>query len=256
MEQGFPVTADRAVFLADAHLCRDDADTRAFVALAERAASERCSLFLLGDIFDLWFGSPPLTFRFQEPVIARLRELRRGGLRIYYVEGNRDFYLKPYHEGTTFDAVAEGEMRAGVGPFRVFLSHGDTVNRADLPYRFWKALSKNRLAYGALTLCPPSVILPLTERTERTLRRSNLRHKGSFPEREAREYALRKFSGGADFVVLGHFHDERLLRFAPDRPAPTLAVLPSWREGRKHFYLTADGSFGFRPYREGEPLVP
>src|SRR5512142_837594 len=76
MDKGFPLSMDRAVFVADAHLNRDDDHTRAFVSLAERAAAENAALFMLGDMFDLWFGTPGLAFGFQEPVIARLRELR------------------------------------------------------------------------------------------------------------------------------------------------------------------------------------
>ena len=37
--------------------------------LADRAAEDKIPLFLLGDVFDLWFGNPGLTFGFQKPVI-------------------------------------------------------------------------------------------------------------------------------------------------------------------------------------------
>jgi len=256
MDKGFPISTDRAIFVADAHLNQDDDHVRAFVSLAEQAAAENAALFMLGDIFDLWFGAPGLTFGFQEPVIARLRELRRGGLRLYYVEGNRDFYLKRAHEGITFDAVSEGTMQAAVGSFRLHLSHGDTVNRADLFYRFWKTLSKNAIAYGILSLIPPPIALPLTTRMERTLKQTNLRFKGDFPEQDCRSFALRLLDGGMDFVILGHFHRECLVRFDEAKPAKVLAVLPSWREGWRHFYLTAAGDFGFRTFRPGEPLIP
>lgn len=256
MDKGFPISTDRAVFVADAHLNQDDDHTRAFVSLAERAAAENAALFLLGDMFDLWFGAPGLTFGFQEPVIARLRALRRGGLQLYYVEGNRDFYLKRAHEGTTFDVVAEGTMQAAVGPFRLHLSHGDTVNRADLFYRFWKAVSKNAFAYGLLSLIPPRIALPLTKRMERTLKQTNMRFKGDFPDEDCRNFALRAFEEGIDVVVLGHFHRELFVRFAGGSPTKVLAVLPSWREGRRHFYLTAAGDFGFRSFTPGEPLIP
>ena len=256
MDAGLPISTDRAIFVADAHLNRDDDDTLAFVALAERAASEGATLFLLGDMFDLWFGAPGLVFGFQAPVIARLRELRREGLRLYYAEGNRDFYLKKAHAGTTFDAVSEGAMRAAVGPFRVHISHGDEVNRADLFYRFWKGLSKNAVAYRLLCLIPAPVALPLTVRMERTLRQTNLRFKGDFPEQDCRNYAARLFDAGIDFVILGHFHREFLVRSAEGTPGRTLAILPPWREARRHFYLTAAGDSGFRPFRPGEPLIP
>lgn len=256
MDKGFPISPARAVFVSDAHLNENDIHTRTFVSLAEKAAAEGVALFLLGDIFDLWFGNPGMTFGFQKPVISRLRELRRNGLSLYYVEGNRDFYLKKHHEGQTFDAVAETEMQAAVGGKRLYLSHGDTINRADIAYRFWKAVSKNRLAFSAVSRLPSSLFLPLADRLERSLRRTNRRFRGFFPEKDCREFALRRFASGIDFVVLGHFHSEHLLRFAQGQATKVLAVLPSWREEWRYFYLTGEGKFGFRTYRPSDPLLP
>jgi len=256
MDNRFPNSPDRAVFLADAHLNQDDIHSRRFLELASQAAAEKVPLYLLGDIFDLWFGAPVLTFAFQRPIIERLRELRRGGLHLYYVEGNRDFYLKRDHEGTTFDAVSGGDARAEVGGKRLVLSHGDTVNRADFAYRFWKGISKSRLANEAVAHLPPSIILPMAERIERNLKRSNQRHRGTFPERECREYAMRLFGEGVDFLILGHFHQERLSRFSREGATKIVAVLPSWKDRWRYFHLAADGSFGFRTFKPGEPLLP
>jgi len=256
MDKGFPTSSERAVFLSDAHLNQDDIHTRNFVALVEKAAAENVAVFMLGDMFDLWFGSPGLTFGFQKPVLSRMRELRRAGLRLYYVEGNRDFYLKKYHEGHTFDVVAEEGMKAAVGGKSLYLSHGDTVNRADIVYRFWKSLSKNRLAFDAVSALPPAVFLPLADRLERKLKRTNRRFRGSFPEKECREFALSRFAAGVDFVILGHFHSERLLRFTQGQATKVLAVLPSWREEWRYFFLTAGGNFGFRTYDPAGNLLP
>ena len=256
MEKGVPISPDRAIFLADAHLNQDDINSRYFLALADRAAAEKVPLFLLGDVFDLWFGNPGLTFAFQKQIVEQLRRLRGEGLPIYYVEGNRDFYLKRDHEGTTFDVVSEGEMRAVVGEKRLYLSHGDTVNRADFVYRFWKGISKSRLANEAVAHLPPSIVLPMADRIERNLKRSNRRYKRSFPEREARDFSLRLFGEGIDFVVLGHFHQEKLMRFSLGKATKVLAVLPSWKVQWRYFYLTAEGAYGFRAFKPGEPLLP
>lgn len=256
MRAGFPISLERAIFLADAHLNQEDLHSRTFLILAEKAAQEKIALFLLGDIFDLWFGAPALTFRFQQPIIDRLRALRREGLRLFYVEGNRDFYLKPAHEGSTFDEVSGGEMRTAVGKRRIYLSHGDTVNRAYLAYRFWKAISKNRLAYGAVSALPSRIFLPMAERIERKLKRTNRRFRGTFPEEECRAFALRMFAEGIDFVILGHFHSERMLRFTQGNAGKVLAVLPSWRDEWRYFYLTAEGESGFRGFRRDAPLLP
>ncbi|MEW6719190.1 MAG: UDP-2,3-diacylglucosamine diphosphatase [Thermodesulfobacteriota bacterium] len=266
MENRLPNPLDRAVFLADAHLNQDDVHCRRFLEMADRAASEKIPMFLLGDMFDLWFGNRGLTFAFQRAIIERLRELRRGGFRIYYIEGNRDFYLASEHGGTTFDLVSEADLQATIAGKRVFLSHGDTVNKADLSYRFWKGLSKNRLANKAVALLPPSFFLPLADRVERKLKRYNLRHKESFPEAECREYARKKFDVGINIIVLGHFHQERQNRDVPENfrrtgtdlepPGKVLAVLPSWKEQYRYFFIADDGRCGFRAFHPGEPLIP
>ncbi len=80
MEKGFPISPDRAIFLADAHLNQDDIHSRNFLALADRAAAEKVPLFLLGDVFDLWFGNPGLTFAFQKPIVEQLRRLAGRGV--------------------------------------------------------------------------------------------------------------------------------------------------------------------------------
>ena len=88
-------------------------------------------------------------------------------------------------------------MHAAVGEKRLYLSHGDTVNRADFAYRFWKGISKSRLANEAVAHLPPSIILPMADGIERNLKRSNRRHKGTFPERECREYAMGSSARGS-----------------------------------------------------------
>jgi UDP-2,3-diacylglucosamine hydrolase len=240
------IPARRAAFVADAHLDADDAHARAFLRLAEEALEEDRALFLLGDVFDLWFGTDALTFRFQRPVVERLRSLRREGLRAYYVEGNRDFFLKRPYEGDLFESVAEESMRVRIGGLPAYLSHGDTVNRADLAYRFWKALSKNRLAFGLASLLPPSVVLPLADRVEKRLKPTNPRFKGKFPEAEIVAFADRAFAAGSELVVLGHFHTEYRLDRRVGESLRTLAVLPCWKEAHRALLLEESGEVSFR----------
>ena len=270
MKNPLPFTPSRAVFLADAHLNQDDAHSRAFMEMAEKAAAEDVPMFLLGDMFDLWFGAAGFTFDFQKPIIARLKELRSRGLRVVYVEGNRDFYLGLEHEGTTLDLVRSDTLQFTVGGLRVHLSHGDTVNKADLWYRFWKTISKSRFANWLVSCLPGWFFLPMAKRLERKLKRYNRRHKSSFPEKDCLRYAADRFAEGTDIVVQGHFHQEKLIPQDGDagknRGSETgmgaggrkklLAVLPSWKEEYRYFYIAADGSTGFRSFTPGEPLIP
>jgi UDP-2,3-diacylglucosamine hydrolase len=247
MPTDLSIPSRRAIFVADAHLDADDDHARAFLRMAESACASGDALFLLGDIFDLWFGTEGLTFRFQRPIVEAFRRLRREGLKSYYVEGNRDFFLKRPYEGVLFETVAEDALRVSVCGRSVHLSHGDTVNRADRAYRFWKAVSKNRLTFGLAARLPPRVVLPLADRVEKRLKPTNPRFKGRFPEREIGAFAREKFAHGADLVVLGHFHTEYLERFREEDGRPrTLAVLPAWKEAHRVLALDEEGTAAFR----------
>jgi UDP-2,3-diacylglucosamine hydrolase len=244
------IPCERAIVVADAHLNADDGHSRDFLALAGQACADGSALFLLGDIFDLWFGAAGLTFRFQKPVIERLRALRREGLKAFYVEGNRDFFLKRPYEGDLFESVAEDALRIRIGGRLAFMSHGDTVNRADRAYRFWKAISKNRLSFGIASRLPASVVLPLADRVEKRLKPTNPRFKGRFPEAEIVAHADRVFDEGADLVLLGHFHTEFLRETEAGGRARTLAVLPCWKESHRALVLESDGRAAFRTLPE------
>jgi len=270
MKNPLPFPPSRAVFLADAHLNQDDIHSRTFVKMASAAAAEDVSMFLLGDMFDLWFGVAGFTFDFQKPIIARLKELRNHGLRIVYVEGNRDFHLGQEHEGTALDLVCGDTLRFTIGGMQVHLSHGDTVNKADLWYRFWKTISKSRFVNWVVSFLPDWFFLSTAKRLEQKLKRYNRRHKESFPEKDCLRYAADRFAEGIDIIVLGHFHQERLMPQNWDadnnRGSETgmgeserkklVVVLPSWKEAYRYFYIAADGSMGFRSFTPEEPLIP
>jgi UDP-2,3-diacylglucosamine pyrophosphatase LpxH len=97
-------------------------------------------------------------------------------------------------------------------------------------------------------------VLPVADRLERTLKRTNRRFKESFPEKESREFALRMFASGADLVILGHFHKERILHFDQGREKRALVILPAWKEEWRYFALPAEGEYGFRTFRPDAPL--
>ena len=163
-------------------------------------------LVLLGDIFQAWVGHPNFETRDIAAVVAELRELRRRGLRIEYVEGNRDFYLgdSPYVDA--FDAVVL-ETAFEVNGTRYLAVHGDGLNDRDWQYRFWRSLSKSAPVRFAVCHIPRRLAYRLVHSTERRLSNTNFKHKVALPEAAIRAYAERRLAEGHDVLLLGHFHE-------------------------------------------------
>ena len=82
-----------ALFASDMHLCDEEPAIAAyFFAQLKKQLPEVTHLFLLGDIFESWFGDDGADSIAGE-LIELLKQLNAQGLTIYVMRGNRDFLL-------------------------------------------------------------------------------------------------------------------------------------------------------------------
>jgi UDP-2,3-diacylglucosamine hydrolase len=234
------------VFVSDSHLEAEDAALAAFLRFLEARARDTATLYLVGDIFNIWLGAEAFTMDHQRPVIAALEALRGEGVRTVMVEGNREFFLERLYEGRCFDRVEPLASEESFGGRRIHVSHGDLLNTDDRPYRVWRRLSKSRPVWWAFRSLPSPVAVGLANRLESRMRGMNLRHKRSFPEEHLREHGRRLAEEGFDAAVLGHLHVETTLpvRAASGR-ACTVYVMPGWVETHRFLRVRPGGNPAF-----------
>lgn len=204
----------RVAVIADSHLSGPGGPAGPLLQQLAELPGQGCDrLVLLGDIFQAWIGST----RFETPDIAAvaeaLRGLRRQGLRIDYIEGNRDFYLKDSPYADAFDHVGT-EVAFEAGGTRYLVVHGDGLNDRDWQYRFWRRLSKSAPVRLAVTHIPQTLAHRLVSSTEQRLSQTNFKHKIRIPEEAIRRYAERRLAEGHDVLLLGHFHEPRTWKVA------------------------------------------
>ena len=196
--------------VADAHLGGPGGSSGRLIEQLEALPDQGCDrLILLGDLFQVWVGSKKYETDDVRSIAATLRRLRGRGLRVDYVEGNRDFFIAegPYRE--LFDSV-EREVTFEVGGRRHLAVHGDGLNDRDRQYLFWRWLSKSGLSRFLMLNLPPSLARRAVGVTESQLGKTNFRHKTNIPEEAIRTYASRRFQEGFDVLLLGHFHEPRV----------------------------------------------
>ncbi len=165
-------------------------------------------LILLGDIFHVWVGFEAFETPEVAEVTAVLGELRQQGLRVDYIEGNRDFFLGEGPYGQFFDAVTL-ETSFEAGGRRYLVVHGDGLNDQDRKYRFWRWLSKSTLSRLLVRRIPAALARRIVHSTDERLSRTNFKHKAQIPESVIRAYAERRLGEGYDTLLLGHFHEAR-----------------------------------------------
>lgn len=242
----------RTIFLADAHLMSpDDLNYRLLLRFLHSLEGTTDALFIMGDLFDFWLGFPSQPFRQYDPLLDALLALRRSGCRLVYFEGNHDFHL-----GSVFHRRLGAEVHTGpairtVQGRRLFLCHGDQINRADHGYRLLRLVLRNPLTAAAVRLVPPSLALRVKERLQQSSRSSY----GSKSVRWDYGRIIRDFARtvrplGCAGLVTGHFH----LAFCEelDNSAFTILSLGEWLERYTYGEMEA-GRLRLRTYHPDQP---
>jgi UDP-2,3-diacylglucosamine hydrolase len=196
--------------IADAHLGGPGGPAGPLVRQLAELPGQGCTrLILMGDLFQAWIGDARFETADVAAVVPALRALRRQGIRVDYVEGNRDFSLAGGPYADAFDAIA-GEFSFETGGVRYLAVHGDGLNDRDWKYRFWRRLSKSAPVRAAVLHTPRRFARHMVASTEQRLSQTNFKHRAALPEAAIRAYAERRLAEGHDVLLLGHFHEPRV----------------------------------------------
>jgi len=215
--------------VADAHLGGPGGDAAPLVAQLDALADEGLGrLVLLGDLLQVWVGFRQYETLDVRALLAAVGRLRGRGVRVDYVEGNRDFFLAEGPYGAAFDTIG-GETSAVAGGVRYLFVHGDGLNDRDRQYLAWRWLSKSWGVKTVIRTLPEAVVGRFVRGTERRLSGTNFKHKARIPEAAITRYAERRLAEGHDVLVLGHFHEARSWRVAGGE----VRLLDAWFRSRR-----------------------
>ncbi len=227
----------RAVF-ADCHVGRRPGDEGPFLEALEQARRRGArAISLLGDVFHYFIALPKLETPAVRRFLDKVESLAADGVPVTYVEGNRDFFLRGSYAERYFREVAQEETFQA-GPRRFLLTHGDLLNERDYPYRFWRFLSKNAVSRAAVNLVPARAANRLVWNVEKRLYRTNFKHKSRLPVETIRTFARKRFRGGVDVLLLGHFHKS----WSESVDGGRVEILPAFVDERRWMEIDDQGA--------------
>ncbi len=220
----------RAIFIADAHLMSpDDGNYRLLLSFLRTLEGELDTLYIVGDLFDFWLGFPSHPLTQYEPVLDALERLVVRGCRLVYFEGNHDFHL-----GTIFSHRLKAEIHSGpaiecLQGKRLFICHGDQINKEDHYYRLLRFLLRTRMVSVGVRHFPPSWAEKIRKRLQR-------RSQAGYSFKTARwdyhqiilDFARSLQWEECDGLITGHFH----IAFHETVPGSAFSVLSlgDWME--------------------------
>lgn len=106
------------------------------VRFLDAIKGDAASLFLLGDILDYWFEYKYVVPQGHIRFFGKLAELADTGVKIYWVTGNHDVWLRHYLEKEIGLTVFHGHSTVEIEGQSIFISHGDDVGKRSGFYRF------------------------------------------------------------------------------------------------------------------------
>ena len=120
-------------FVSDIHLGAGDAresrlTEQRFVAWLDAAAADAEAIYILGDMFDFWYEYRRVVPKGFVRTLAKLAELTERGIRIIFLTGNHDMWVRDYLTEECGVEVHTGPVEVTLCGRRMLLAHGDNMN--------------------------------------------------------------------------------------------------------------------------------
>jgi UDP-2,3-diacylglucosamine hydrolase len=133
-----------ALFISDLHLIQDrpQANERFFEFL-ESTARGADALYILGDFFEYWIGDDDLADPFNAVIAGLLRDLTRGGTKLYLMHGNRDLLIGERFCEATGAKLLDDPSVVEFDSEKILLMHGDTLCTDDHDYQAWRLKARS-----------------------------------------------------------------------------------------------------------------
>ncbi len=180
------------------------------VAWLDSISEQVSELFLVGDIFDMWFEYKTVVPKGFLRFLSKITQLRQRGVEIHLFSGNHDIWffdyfsrelgIHIYHQPMVFERQ---------GKF-FFVGHGDGLGPHDTGYKMMKKVFRNRFCQFLFSWIHPDIGLCLAAFLSRRSRAAQTQ-KEVFVEAQKEWlflYANRKLQElpHINFFVFGHRH--------------------------------------------------
>ena len=133
----------KAYFFSDIHFGtesprKEKAKRKLLKLFLNRVMTDSKDLFIIGDLFDLWFEYKTAIQKEHFEVLHLLKNAIDDGLNIHYVAGNHDFWVGDFLKNEFGIHVYMEPSFFTFDGKRFFLSHGDGIAKNDTGYRLLK----------------------------------------------------------------------------------------------------------------------
>jgi UDP-2,3-diacylglucosamine hydrolase len=199
------------IFVADAHIKNgDSACAKKFLRFLDDIKDSTRTLFILGDLFDFWFGKNRAFFTVYRPILDKFIQLKESGVDFVYVEGNHEVCMGPFFTKTLNAKVFSYDGFLDLNDKRLYISHGDKMNRKDIGHLFLRWLLRSWPMRFLMWVVPSWIIIPTSKKISGTSRNYSTEKKEVFTPEMVDAFFDDKRKKGAEYVIFAHTHKETI----------------------------------------------
>lgn len=129
--------------ISDLHLSQEQPEVfRLFKHYIEQIAPQSDSLYILGDLFEVWIGDDYLP-PFNQQIIELLKGYSNLGKNLFIQHGNRDFLLGEVFACSVGAILLKDIHQLSWNGKTITLMHGDTLCTDDSDYQAFRSMVRN-----------------------------------------------------------------------------------------------------------------
>ncbi len=208
-------TNNHLYFISDVHLgvpTYEDslAREKRLVGFLQSIEDKASDLFILGDLFDMWFEYKQVVPRGYIRLLGQLARMSDAGIKLHYFIGNHDMWIFDYFEKEIGAIIYRHPQSFLFNNKRFYLGHGDGLGPGDKSYKFIKRIFAGKLNQWMFARLHPNFALGLANKLSSRSRAAN----GNFEEESAdieAEFLVRYCKElltkeHYDYFIFGHRH--------------------------------------------------
>lgn len=230
-------------FISDLHLSQDRPDiTNIFLHFLDTIATQATSLYILGDLFEVWLGDDMILPDYQ-PAISALHKLSSQGVKIYVMYGNRDFLMKESFERLTGATIIHEPYVIDLYGTATLLLHGDTLCTDDVEYQKFRMMVRNPQWQTEMLAKSPQERLALAKKFREISKNETSQKANDIMDVNQKAVEKTMMENNVHQLIHGHTHRPAVHAFdLQGKPAKRIVLADWYRTGS---YLAVDED-GFR----------
>ena len=204
-------------FISDIHLMLERSETEVrrqniLFRFLHHVKKSGGTLVINGDLFDFYFEYKDVIPKVFVPFYHEILKLREAGIKVHFVLGNHDFWVRDFITETLFDETYFSDTTFTANGKKFYVTHGDGYLSWDTGYRILKRFIRSRLFVWSYRCLHPRIGYAFARWISK--KGENYHHSDDYNKKISDEMAIhakKRIDDGFDYFITGHYHQAKEL---------------------------------------------